>query len=114
MCWSGAGRRSAASWAPRASSAARARAAFTRCFSADGSTLTPLDQRGRPLQPLRAGTGLIAATRNAGDGPIWVVTGTDASGVALAAKDFNQATLRDRFAVAVTPAGPRALPQAEG
>ncbi len=42
------------------------------------------------LAALAAGTGLIAATRQAEDAPIWVVTGTDATGVALAAKSFNE------------------------
>ncbi len=83
-------------------------------FSRDGSTLTPLRQNGRQMQALHAGTGLIAATRNAEDGPVWVVTGTDAAGVELAARDFNQATLHDRFAVALAPGRVLALPAAEG
>jgi Domain of unknown function (DUF4430) len=81
-------------------------------FSADGRTLTPLDQDGRRLSPLSAGTGLIAATRQGEDAPIWVVTGTDGAGVDLAARSFNETALRDRFAVVATPAGTHPLPEA--
>jgi hypothetical protein len=80
--------------------------------SANGSTLTLLDQDGRPVQSLGADAGLIAATRQGEDAPVWVVTGTDGAGVQAAARAFDQATLRDRFAVAVTPAGAVALPEA--
>jgi hypothetical protein len=80
-------------------------------FSPDGRTFTPLDQDGKHLPPLTAGTGLIAATRQGEDAPIWVITGTDAAGVALAAKSFNESALRDRFAVLVTTAGSLALPE---
>jgi hypothetical protein len=83
-------------------------------FSPDGSTLTPLDERGRRLAALRGGTGLIAATRNGEDAPVWVVTGTDAHGVELAASDFDQPTLQDRFAVALVPGRVLALPEAQG
>jgi hypothetical protein len=91
----------------------RASGVYAR-FSRDGRTLTPLDRDGARLRPLGAGTGLIAATRRAQDGPIWVVTGTDPAGVELAARAFDEHTLRDRFAVALTPAGPVALPQERG
>jgi hypothetical protein len=80
-------------------------------FSSDGHILTPLDQDGARLRPLGAGTGLIAATRRSEDAPIWVVTGTDDAGVVLAARSLDERTLHDRFAVALTPAGPVALPQ---
>lgn len=79
-------------------------------FSRDGRTLTPLDEDGRRLAALSAGTGLIAATRQAEDAPIWVVTGTDGAGVELAARSFNARALRNRFALAVSPAGNLALP----
>jgi hypothetical protein len=83
-------------------------------FSRDGRTLTPLDQDGARLRPLGAGTGLIAATRRLQDAPIWVITGTDAAGVQRAASSLGERTLRDRFAVALTPAGPVALPRGRG
>jgi hypothetical protein len=88
----------------------RASGVYAR-FSPDGRTLTPLDQDGRRLRPLSSGTGLIAATRQGEDAPIWVVTGTDAAGVELAARSFNERALRDRFAVVETPAGNVALPE---
>ena len=42
---------------------------------------------------------------------MWLVTGTDAGGVERAARGFDQATLHDRFAVAIDAAGARALPE---
>jgi hypothetical protein len=80
-------------------------------FSADGGTLTPLGQDGTGRSALGSGTGLIAATRENEDAPIWVVTGTDDPGVALAARSFDEQSLRGRFAVAVTAAGEIRLPE---
>jgi Domain of unknown function (DUF4430) len=91
----------------------RASGVYVR-FSAAGSTLTLLDDNGRPVRTLLAGAGLIAATRNAEDAPVWVVTGTDARGLELAAHAFDQGTLLDHFAVAVTAAGAVALPEVSG
>jgi hypothetical protein len=87
----------------------RASGVYAR-FSANGRTLTLLDRDGRAVQTLLAGAGLIAATRQAGEAPVWVVTGTDGAGADLAARAFNQATLQDRFAVALGPGGAVALP----
>ena len=82
-------------------------------FSRAGSTLVLLDARGHAAQTLAAGAGLIAATRNGEDAPVWVVTGTDAAGVDGAARAFDAASLRSRFAVAVAPGGRAlALPRA--
>jgi hypothetical protein len=81
-------------------------------FSSNGMTLTPLDAEGRHMPALGADTGLIAATRNGKQSPTWVVTGTDRGGVALAAKDFDTATLRDHFAVALTARRDLPLPEA--
>jgi Domain of unknown function (DUF4430) len=78
-------------------------------FSANGGTLTVLDEQGTAVRTLAAGAGLIAATRYAGEAPVWVVTGTDVTGLELAARAFDQATLENRFAVAFTPEG-TALP----
>jgi hypothetical protein len=91
----------------------RASGVYAR-FSANGQTLTLLDQNGRPVQTLLAGAGLIAATRRAEEAPVWVVTGTDDAGVERAAHAFNQATLQDRFAVALTPGGAVGLPEVGG
>jgi hypothetical protein len=76
-----------------------------------GTTLTLLDEDGRSAQTLGAGGGLIAATRNGEDAPVWVVTGTDAAGMTSAARVFRAGVLADRFAVAVDASGPLALPR---
>jgi hypothetical protein len=81
-------------------------------FSADGSTLAVLDAGGRSVRTLAGGTGLIAATRHAEDAPVWVVTGTDAAGVDLAARAFEATVLHDHFAVALTAAGALPAPAA--
>ncbi len=87
----------------------RASGVYAR-FSANGQALTLLDQDGGSIQTLHAGAGLIAATRQQEDPPVWLVTGTDAQGVGLAARAFDQDTLRSRFAVALGPDGAVALP----
>jgi Domain of unknown function (DUF4430) len=71
-------------------------------FSADGKVLTLLDRDGRSVNTLGAGAGLIAATAREESAPVWVVTGTDATGVERAAGAFDQHSLEDRFAVAVS------------
>jgi Domain of unknown function (DUF4430) len=88
----------------------RASGVYAR-FAPSGTTLTLLDEQGRAVQTLAAGAGLIAATRSGEDAPVWAVTGTDEAGVERAVAAFRQATLRNRFAVAVGPAGPLALPR---
>ena len=80
-------------------------------FSAAGSTLTLLDQNGRPTRVLGEGAGLIAATSGGEGAPVWVVTGTDAAGVDVAARAFDEKTLDDHFAVAAPGAEALALPQ---
>ena len=67
-----------------ARAAARRPAASTRAPRRDGRSLTLLDARGpRRVARSAPATGLIAATRPAeADEPVWVVTGTDAAGVA--------------------------------
>src|SRR5207302_110459 len=74
-------------------------------FSPNGRTLIVLDQSGRPARTLGAGAGLIAATAIAESAPVWVVTGTDSSGVERAARSFSGAVLADRFAGAAAGAG---------
>jgi hypothetical protein len=81
-------------------------------FSSNGRTLALLDGNGQTVQTLSAGAGLIAATRRGDGAPAWLVTGTDAQGVELAARAFDQSTLQDRFAVALGPRGAIALPAA--
>jgi hypothetical protein len=80
-------------------------------FAPSGTTLVLLNAQGRAVQTLAAGAGLIAATRSGEDAPVWAVTGTDEAGVESAARDFDRQTLRNRFAVAIRPSGPLALPR---
>jgi hypothetical protein len=81
-------------------------------FAANGQTLTPLDQDGRSARTLAGATGLIAATREAENAPVWLVTGTDSTGVDLAARAFDQGTLEDRFAVVVSATASTPVPVA--
>jgi hypothetical protein len=89
----------------------RASGVYAR-FSAGGGELSLLDQEGRAVQTLSADAGLIAATRQGESAPVWLVTGTDRPGVERAATAFDESTLEDRFAVALTGAGPVSLPDA--
>jgi hypothetical protein len=82
----------------------RASGVYAR-VSANGSSIAALDERGRVARTLTANAGLIAATRYAETAPVWLVTGTDDAGVELAARAFNQATLENRFALALEPGG---------
>jgi hypothetical protein len=79
-------------------------------FSSDGRTLTLLDQAGQPVRRLTSDAGLVAATQSAKEQPVWLVTGTDEAGVALAARAFNRVALADHFAVALAPGAAIALP----
>ncbi len=74
-------------------------------FGAGGSTLTLLDQDGRAVRTLGAGAGLVAATRGGSESTVWAVTGTDSTGVERAAGALSEASLRNHFALAVTPEG---------
>jgi hypothetical protein len=86
----------------------RASGVYAR-FAASGQTLTLLDARGQATRTLGAGAGLVAASRYAEQSPVWVVTGTDDAGVALAADALSESALRNRFALALEPSG-TALP----
>jgi hypothetical protein len=88
----------------------RASGVYAR-FSKNGRTLTLLDQDGRPTSALLSGAGLIAATRHEEAAPVWVVSGTDTTGVELAARAFNPAVLENRFAVALTASAALPLPE---
>ena len=80
--------------------------------AASGQSIALLDARGATVRTLTGGAGLIAATRYTEQDPEWLITGTDAAGVQLAAGHLDEATLHDRFAVALTPTGGLlALPQ---
>ncbi len=72
-------------------------------FPSDGRTIALLDERGRTVRTLGAGAGLIAAAHNGEQAPVWLVTGTNAAGVQLAASRLDEASLKDRFALALSP-----------
>jgi hypothetical protein len=78
-------------------------------FSRSGA-LTLLDGTGRTAREAPPGSGLIAALMQEGGGVVWLVTGTDDTGVERAAKALDPDVLRNAFAVAVTPTGPVKLP----
>jgi len=91
----------------------RASGVYAR-FSANGGALSLLDQNGQTVQTLSAGSGLIAATQQAKEAPVWVITGTDIAGVERAADALDRSTLQDRFAVAIAAGGAIALPERSG
>jgi len=66
-----------------------------------GTQIKLLDQDGRVQRTLGPGGGLVAATGYPNQQPTWLITGTDAAGVAAAAAALNEGELHDRFAVAV-------------
>jgi hypothetical protein len=80
----------------------------------DGRSIALLDAAGRTARTMRAGTGLIAATRFRDDEPTWVVTGTDAAGLRAAASALTADALRGKFAVAIRDEVPTALPLRAG
>jgi len=75
-------------------------------FSGTGEDvgLTLLSPRGRPVEAFGEGAGLVAALRPDEEPPTWVITGTDAPGVAAAANLVGD-DLDGRFAVAAAPGG---------
>ncbi len=83
-------------------------------FASAGAALQLLDPAGHVVRTLGPGAGLIAATAYQTPTPTWLITGTDATGVARAAAAFNQADLRDHFAVAVDGHGVIPLPLRAG
>jgi len=85
----------------------RASGVYAR-FAPSGRELDILDERGRVVRTLGAGSALVAATRGGEEPPTWVVTGTDDVGVAAAAAALRTELLTNRFAVAIE-AG-RAIP----
>jgi hypothetical protein len=80
--------------------------------NADGSQFGLLDPSGKTIESIGAGSGLIAAIIPPKEKkeidqplPVWMVTGTDATGVSAAAAAFNEETLSRKFALAITPDG---------
>jgi hypothetical protein len=87
----------------------RSSGVFAR-FEAGGRRLVVLDPAGRPARTLGARTGFIATTTERERRPLWFVTGTDAAGVAAAARAFDESVLADRFALAISDDLPVAVP----
>ena len=100
-CWSARGLRCARTRRRASWSRARPPRACSRGPTRSGDRIELLDERGRVDRVLGHGGGLVAATSIEGQQPTWVVTGTDATGVAAAAAALDEKELRDRFAVAV-------------
>jgi len=83
---------------------------FARFLTGRRPVLDLLNQQGQPAGSIGKGGGLIAALRPGDGPPTWVVTGTDAKGVAAAAALLGPA-LRNRYALATQPgAGPIGVP----
>ena len=78
--------------------------------SAAGDAIALLDQEGKTARTLTAASGLVAATELGGEAPTWIVTGTDAIGLAAAAAQLDEDALKDHFAIAVASGRPVALP----
>jgi hypothetical protein len=81
----------------------RASGVYARVL-AGGSAIALLDAQGQVVRTLTGAAGLIAATRYTDEDPEWLVTGTDAAGLQLAAHALQEATLHDRFAIALSAA----------
>ncbi len=64
-------------------------------------TLAALDVHAEEAARLGPGAGLVAGMRSGDDQPAWVITGTDAQGVAAAAQLVDGEHLANRYAVAV-------------
>jgi Domain of unknown function (DUF4430) len=79
-------------------------------FDSAGRTLTFLDTAGHASRVAPPGTGLLAATQQPSQPITWLVTGVDDSGVERAAHALRASSLRDAFAVAVTPSAVLRLP----
>jgi len=91
----------------------KASGVFAR-FDETGGALDVLDERGDSARTLRAGTGLVAATRAEQRQPVWFITGTDDAGVASAARALDEGALSNRFALAISDDLPVALPARSG
>jgi hypothetical protein len=78
--------------------------------NAAGDEIALLDAEGETVRTLGPGAGLVAATKLGGEAPTWVVTGTDAVGLAAAAAQLEDAALDDHFAIAVEDGRPVSLP----
>jgi len=83
-------------------------AAFVESEGVD--RLVGLDVAADPATDFGPHSGLIAAMRRGEEPPVWLVTGTDGSGVELAAGALETGQLRNRYAAAISPEGVFSLP----
>jgi Domain of unknown function (DUF4430) len=83
---------------------------YARFSGRGGGELQLLNPRGQVVKTLGPGAGLVAATAQNGSVPTWLITGTDAQGVAAAAQALSAGHLRNRFALAVQGSHDFALP----
>jgi hypothetical protein len=74
---------------------------YARFTGPRGDRLELLDPGGHVVRTLGPGAGLIAATADSSDAPAWLITGTDAAGVAAAARALTPQALHNHFALAV-------------
>jgi Domain of unknown function (DUF4430) len=79
--------------------------------SSDGREISVLDPRGRVKRVLHTGTGLVAATRFEDAQATWIVSGTDAAGLASAVRALDESALTGHFALAVADDVGVALPE---
>jgi Domain of unknown function (DUF4430) len=79
----------------------KASGVYARFGGPGGKSLELLDPAGDVVRTLTGDAGLIAATAENGSTPTWLITGTDAAGVAAAAAAMTPVRLRDHFALAV-------------
>ncbi len=75
-----------------------------------GDSLELLNPHGDVVRTLGPGAGLVAATAQGTTTPTWLVTGTDAAGVAAAASALTPARLDHHFALAVQGSADIPLP----
>jgi hypothetical protein len=87
---------------------------YARFAGSGGQKLELLNPGGQVAETLGPGAGLVAATADSSSAPTWLITGTDARGVAAAAAAVSARTLHDRFALAVLGARQIPLPVGGG
>lgn len=83
---------------------------YARFTGPAGDRLALLDPSGNVARTLGPGAGLIAATADSSSVPTWLITGTDAAGVAAAARALTPQALQNHFALAVQGATRLPLP----
>lgn len=76
----------------------------------EGDRLQLVGEDGETMREAAPGTGLVAALAPGPKEILWVVTASDQPGLQRAAQSLSEGSLRDAFALAATPEGPRKLP----